>query len=254
VKAPCWLLFLVLAVIATTGRAAVDSGAAFAEANKLYEQGKFAEAAKSYDAIRASGLVSPALLFNLGNAWFKSGETGRAIATYQEAMRLTPRDPDLQANLRFARESAGTRTVEPLWRRWLRSFTLNEWVVGGAVFLWAWLGFLITSTLRPEWRSWLATWRRLALLGLVIATALTVAVLVDRFGHRVAVVIADEAVVRLGPLDDSQSHFTLRDGAEVEVLDHNGDWFQVRDVQQRIGWVKAQQVLIPDSSLADRHS
>jgi tetratricopeptide (TPR) repeat protein len=229
-------------------RAADDPIAAFNEANRLYEQGKFAEAAKAYESVRADGRVSPALLFNLGNAWFKSGETGRAIATYHEALRVTPRDPDVRANLKFARESVGARTTEAAWRGWLHSLTLNEWLALGSGALWLWLGLLTAGTLRRHWRPALAPWIRLAFAGLFVLGGLGTIAWRDRASHPFAVIIADEAVVRYGPLDESQSHYTLRDGAEVELLDRNGDWLQVRDAQRRVGWVKAQQAVMPGAT------
>jgi Flp pilus assembly protein TadD len=61
------------------------------------------EAAAAYEQILTNGAVSPALYFNLGNAHFKAGQLGRAIAAYRQAERLTPRDPDVRANLQFAR-------------------------------------------------------------------------------------------------------------------------------------------------------
>ena len=76
------------------------------------------------------------------------------------------------------------------------------------------------------------------------SVAITVAAWLDQARHPFAVVVADEAVVRYGPIDESQSSYTLRDGAEVEVLDRNGDWLQVRDSQRRTGWVKTQQVIV----------
>jgi tetratricopeptide (TPR) repeat protein len=236
---------LLLVCFALCARASGDPALAFAEANRLYEQGKFTEAAAAYEGIRASGAVSPALLFNLGNAWFKAGETGRAIAAYHEALQLSPRDPDLLANLRFARESVGARRAEPAWRRGLRSLTLNEWALLASAALWLWLGMVTVGVLRPGWRSALGVWRRLAFAALFAGVVITVAAWLDRARHPLAVVVAEEAVVRYGPIDESQSHYTLRDGAEVELLDRNGDWFQVRDAQRRTGWVKAAQVVVP---------
>lgn len=241
---PLWLLVLLLAFAPAPG-ATDDPAAAFAEANRLYEQGKFTEAVRAYESLRSSGVESAALWFNLGNAWFKSGQTGRAIAAYREAARLAPRDPDIRANLRFARESVGARATDPAWQRWLHAFTLDEWAVMTAGALWLWLGLVAAGALRSNWRAALLPWRQLALTGLVLAGTLMAAAAVNEFTRPTAVVVTPEAVVRYGPLEESQSHYTLQDGAEVEVLDRNGDWLQVRDAQRRTGWVKARQVIVP---------
>jgi len=44
---------------------------AFESANKLYGQGKFAEAASAYEQILKSGRASTAVYFNLGNAFLR---------------------------------------------------------------------------------------------------------------------------------------------------------------------------------------
>src|ERR1043166_1191409 len=68
------------------GRAHADDGqSAFEQANRLYEQARFAEAAAAYEKIIQNGRVSPALYFNLGNALFKSGRIGLAIFNYRLA-------------------------------------------------------------------------------------------------------------------------------------------------------------------------
>ncbi len=123
--------------------------AGFEAANKLYEEGKYADAAASYERLLKGGQVSAALYFNLGNAAFKSSQIGRAIAAYRQAQRLAPRDPDVRANLQFARNQVQGPTL-PVgrWQRWLNRFTLNEWTVMAAAA--AWLLFLLLALL--QWR------------------------------------------------------------------------------------------------------
>ncbi len=60
-----------------------------------------------------------------------------------------------------------------------------------------------------------------------------------QFGERIAVIKVKEAVARFGPLDDSQTSFTLRDGTEVSLIDSKDDWWQIQDGKGRTGWVKA---------------
>ncbi len=96
-----------------------DFSAAFQSANKLYEENKFAEAASAYQKLVESGKASSALFFNLGNALFKAGQIGRAIVAYREAEQLAPRDPDVRANLQFARNqpNAASEPVATLARK-----------------------------------------------------------------------------------------------------------------------------------------
>ena len=119
-------LHILLAAVATawifTGNAmAADISAEFNAANKLYAEGKFAEAAGTYEKILRFEAISPALYFNYGNAEFKSGNFGRAIAAYRQAAQLTPRDAEVRANLEFARNQVQGPTLrESRWRKLAR--------------------------------------------------------------------------------------------------------------------------------------
>jgi tetratricopeptide (TPR) repeat protein len=65
-------------------------------------QERFEEAARKYQLLVDSGIHNSELYFNLGNAYLQSGELGRAIANYERARRLDPRNQQLLANLKSA--------------------------------------------------------------------------------------------------------------------------------------------------------
>src|SRR6266513_6228167 len=148
-------IILLLCFCVSSFARAGDLSVAFEQANKLYEQGTFAEAAAGYEKIVAGGRVSPALYFNLGNALFKSGRIGRAIANFRLAEQLAPRDPDIRANLRFARNQIEGPGARPLtwWRRWTGHLTLNESTGAAAGAVWLWFALLALPQWRPAWKK-----------------------------------------------------------------------------------------------------
>ena len=247
-----------LAVVALLLMAGLGIGASGAEpatpsapaasleaANKLYEQGKFADAAAAYEALALthSLKVSPALLFNLGNAQFKAGAIGRAIVAYRSAGALSPRDPDVRANLQFARNQVEGPTLRPSsGQRWLQLLTVNEWTGLTMAAFWCCFLLLAAGELRPAWKRRLRTY---ALVSGGAAALLTVCLVLSlqSLAEPLAVVVGREAVVRNGPLDESPSAFTVHDGAELRVRDTKDDWLQVTDGQQRLGWIKRSSVL-----------
>jgi len=255
----CWMfsflsLTLLFTVLLPLSSQAALPNAAFEAANKLYEEGKFAEAAAAYENAVQSGQVSAALFFNLGNAWFRSGQIGRAIAAYCQAEQVTPRDPDLRANLQFARSQTPSPTLLPSrWQRWLGRLTLNEWTVLAAVGLWLWLLLLAVLQWRPALRPVLRTYAfLLAVLAALLCACAAAALRETRFTPT-AIVIAREATVRYGPLAESPSAFTVHDGAELRVLDQKDEWLQVSAGPRRIGWLRRDQTLLP-SDKAPRQS
>src|ERR1700744_5475613 len=98
------ILLMAMAVwISASNAMADDVSAEFDAANKLYAEGKFADAASIYEKTIQSGALSKSLYFNYGNAEFKAGHLGRAIAAYRLAEQLSPRAADVRANREFAR-------------------------------------------------------------------------------------------------------------------------------------------------------
>jgi len=232
----CTLLSLTLAL--------ADGAADFDAANKLYEQGRYREAVTAYEQLARTNPTTPALLFNLGNAHFKSGQNGRAIATYLQAQRLAPRDPDIQANLQFARAQVTGPTLRPGWlERQAAALTLNEWTLLATGPLWLLLVLLTAGQLKPELKSKLRTTTFVAALLTLLGGSALVFALMQRTGEKILVVTARETVVRHGPLEESQSAFTVNDGAELRWLDRKDDWIQVTDGTRPPGWLKSSAAL-----------
>jgi tetratricopeptide (TPR) repeat protein len=217
----------------------------FNQGNKFYEEGKYTQAAAAYEKITQAGTVSPAVYFNLGNAWLKAGQIGRAIGAYRQAEALTPRDPDIRANLQIARSQVGANNPAlpgNRWTRWIGRLTLNEWTVAAAA---AAALFFLVLTAREIWPGLkksgaaLSVVLGLACLGLGACLGLAVD---QRLIEKSSVVIVSEAVARRGPLPESQSVFTVHDGAELLVLGSDGDWLQVSDAGNHIGWLAQKEV------------
>ena len=78
------VLFLLASPLALP---AASPNAEFEQANKLYEEGKFKQAAAAYQSLIDRGAELPTIYYNLGNAWYKAGQNGRAVAAYLHAER-----------------------------------------------------------------------------------------------------------------------------------------------------------------------
>lgn len=235
---------LALLVLGVPAHAAVSTEA-FDAANKLYDAGNFPDAAGAYEKLLQSGQASSAIYFNLGNAFFRAGEMGRAIAAYRHAEQLAPRDPDIRANLQFARNQVQGSTLSlPGWQRALGKLNLNEWAWLASAAVWLCFLMLTSFQVRPMLKPLL---RNYLIVMAVVAVGLCVCLgLVwqqTRFSPS-AIVVARDAAVHQGPLDESKVAFTAHDGAELQVIDQKDSWLEVRTDPQHFGWVNGAQVLI----------
>jgi hypothetical protein len=236
---------LLLVFLCCSSSSAQVAAVSFEGANKLYEEGKFADAAAAYEKLSQSGTVSAALFYNLGNAFFKSGQIGRAIFAYCKAEQITPRDPDIRANLQFARNQVqGPTLVRTRSQRWLGKLTMNEWSLLAAGAIWVLLLLLALLQWRPALRP--------ALRGFVVVTAIVAVLLCaclaaawsETHSTRTVVVIGPEAAVHNGPFDESPTAFRLNDGAELRVMDEQHEWFQVTADGRRSGWLRKDKVAV----------
>jgi tetratricopeptide (TPR) repeat protein len=236
--------FYILALMLCAGRLlAAGVSDKFSDANQFYAEGKFAEAAKGYQAILSSGTVSPNLFFNYGDAEFKTGNLGRAIAAFRQAELLAPRDAEVRANLEFARNQVqGTTLHESRWEDCLSALTLNEWTALAAIAFWLAFALFAAIQIRPALKNPLrGVARCTAVAAILLCACLGIAAAIHS-SKQFAVVVMPDAVTRSGPFDDAQNAFAVHDGAELPVLDRHGGWVEVSDATGRTGWMLDSQV------------
>ncbi len=236
------LLLLLLGLSACAPQTA--SGAQMAGANQLYEAGQFVEAAAAYQALVDTGVADGTLYYNLGNAYFKAGDLGRAILNYRRAQLLLPRDPDVSANLQLARaqtsdllEAEDGGVLVAFVRRVLVEWTTLDEAAAIALGLWVLLcALVVVAILWPRGRQGLryvvgvvAVLLALGLLSVTIRVA-------DTRGSSPAVVVAQSVEARSGPGTDYVAEFTLHAGAEVRVLEQRENWARIALPGDLQGW------------------
>jgi tetratricopeptide (TPR) repeat protein len=107
---------------------AADPTADFSTANKLYAEGKFADAAAAYEKMLSKPACNRRRCCSTrATRNSKAGHLGRAIAAYRRAALRSPRDAELRANLAFVRNQVqGATHRESRWQNWTGALTLNE--------------------------------------------------------------------------------------------------------------------------------
>jgi tetratricopeptide (TPR) repeat protein len=223
-------------------------------ANQLYEAGQFAQAGQAYQQLADQGIADSALFYNLGNAYFKQGDYGRAVLNYRRAQRLAPRDADIQVNLALAR-SQTVDQFEVTDNGGLLTqvgdavggmFTLNELAMA-ALGAWSLLVLLLIlfSTARKG-----SGWRK-GLQYALVATTLVLAVSILALGSFLyvndsrteGVIVAAEADVTSGPGSQYVTEFTLHSGAEVRLVEKRTNWVRLAVPGGELeGWLPASAV------------
>src|SRR3978361_2157821 len=67
----------------------------FEKGNTAYAKAQYDQAIKSYLQIVNSGNQSAAVYYNLGNAYYKTGDISSALLYFEKAHKLSPGDEDI---------------------------------------------------------------------------------------------------------------------------------------------------------------
>jgi tetratricopeptide (TPR) repeat protein len=203
----------------------------------------YRESAKVLESILADGFRSGVVYYNLGNAYYRAGEYGRAILNYRKAKPYRPRDPYLSANLEQALVAAPGRLAESprpwwihvlFWTDWLSFPTKVQAVFVGTSLAAISLGLAVV--LRLPRLHWLTLGLLFGSLAIGIDTGLGYT---DIEGSRRAVITKD-TIARKGTGNSYEAAFDqpLRDGAEFTVLGETSDWTFGRFENIGDGWVR----------------
>ena len=218
----------------------------FKEANLLYRNGKYAQAAAAYeDAVKLKPVAEA--YYNLGNAYFKDKKLGLAILNYERARNLAPRDRDTRANLAYANHLIEYKIEDK--RNWyfrktaqlLSYVTFSEcWVLALGAYLIFIAGFLISFLRRKPFAF--GTSGVLAVVFVLFCSFPLILKYGESGAVRHGVVTDAQAEVRYGPTNSDRIAFRLVEGLEISINDQKQDWYRIQLNDGRSGWVPASQV------------
>lgn len=221
------ILFLAFCAWVTIGR-----GAGFDQGNDFYAAGKFAEAARAYEAQASQGAYSANLFYNLANADFRLGRRGKAILNYRRALLLDPSHAEAASNLAFIRGGEIPASADSA--AWTWAAAAGGWVAVAA---------LVFGRRRP------LGWTLGAVGALTCAGGLAAIVYGtdDAANATTAVVLEDKTRTFYAPADSAAVVTTLPAGHEVRILADRGAWLYTRLPDGTRAWAPAAGVerLIP---------
>jgi len=210
------------------------------EAKDLY-----GKAAMRFERLATDGGIHGGeLYYNIGNAYFRMNDLGRAILNYRLAEQYTPGDPNLIQNLEYARSRRmdkietrqQTKMLETVffWHYDLPRGTRR--LIFACCFAAFWIGMSVRLFLRKAAPRWALVC--LAILAVSFLTSLAVdAVTLSRSAP--GVILADEVVARKGDGESYEPAFkeSLHAGTEFALVENRSDWLQVELADGRQCWL-----------------
>ncbi len=232
-----------------------DNAALWDEANTAYINADYRRALELYHAIESRSVASAKLYYNMGNAYFKDGKTGRAILYYNKALRLDPGDEDIRYNLGVANSYTKDhiQTVPELFAtRWIRSVRQavsgNTWAVLSIVFfaamMFAVMIYLLVQSLLFRKAGFFAAVASLLLFAITTSFAISER---RRSTTPTEAIVMNAAVsVKASPDKTSTDMFVLHEGTKVRVGNRMSDWIEITIADGKKGWIETRAIEMID--------
>ncbi|MCP4624164.1 MAG: hypothetical protein GY850_11595 [bacterium] len=241
-KLPVFILLLCFSAGSCFAADTPSAEELYFSANRAFKEDRYQEAIDGYLQLIGSGYVNGHLYYNLGNAYLRSGQLGRAILNYKRAQILIPRDADLNFNLRYALDQAQD-AISPDQNYlkqaffWLEDITLRELMWGFAGLNILFWGILFLRLLvRPEWTYYVF----IVLLIFWLVGGASLGVKWHQFKSDLrAVILAVEVDVLAGPDSNDTVLFKLHEGTTIQRIRIEDDWSLIRLSDSKRGWVES---------------
>jgi len=224
-------------VVTSPGLAQTDAD--FTKANEEFAQGHFKEAIAGYEALVSAGQWNPNLFYNLGNAYFRTKDFGRAILNYERALALDRHHPEAKANLQIARDEARALELQPSrLERYLQVASANQYSVVAAVAFWLMI-FAFAAMIFARRRSAALALSVCCLFVSAFAAWAIYVLECGNEGRALAIIIGKDVRARLATADTANSVLALPPGSEIKILSTRGDWIYAALPSDLRGWVPA---------------
>lgn len=216
------------------------------KANELYTKEQFKQSIDVYNQILMTNMESPEVYFNLGNAYYKTGQYTQAILNYERAKLLAPDDEDINFNLQVANQKV-VDSIQELpgifvvrwWNSLVNSQTTDGWailsILSFVVFL-TMLGFYFFAKTSEVKR--ITFWSGCFLIVFTIFSWSSAAKQKSRLvNHSEAIVMQPTVTVKSSPSETGTNLFVVHEGLKVKITDKLGDWVEIKLADGNKGWL-----------------
>lgn len=242
---------LILLVFSLVNLYADEKGELWTKANDAYSMGQYETALNDYIEIEKNGYHSYRLYYNMGNAWYKTGNMGKAILYYEKALKLNPAGEDALNNLQIAKlQTLDKIDVLPefivsTWIKDIRNLmSSNGWgytAVGlFAVVCILLLLFKFAPTTGGRKLSFVLAC--VVFLFFIFAVLFAFSLRAKAKSEDNAVVMVPVSNVKSAPNSTGNNLFILHEGSKVEILEQAGKWCRIEISDGRQGWLEGKDI------------
>jgi tetratricopeptide (TPR) repeat protein len=221
------------------------------QANEAYQFTHFEDAIELYTQVVELQYESAALYYNLGNAYFKTGDNARALLWLERANRLDPNNEDIIHNINFVQQKLIDKIelmpeffIVKLWNQCSGFFTGNQWamfsIIASAILV---LCLLFVLLIRVQWvRSSFIFVAILALLFTICSIIFAKKESERHINYPKGIIMSHVVHVKSTPNEKGSDLFVIHLGLKVGITDQLNEWVEIRLPNGEKGWILASQM------------
>lgn len=233
------------------------------QADSAYAADNFKEAVELYKKAMAEHGTSAALYYNLGNAYYRTGDMGKAVICYERALRLDPTDVKAKTNLEFVNSKLVDKPGE---RGTFINVAADTFANKAKSNTWAWLAFALFALFIGGAALYFfgneVKWRKLGFFGgicLLILSVITVVFAVKSHNiatsREYAVITAPSTILSTAPRapkNRNEEAMLLHQGTKLSINDSIASrtdsatvmWYDVNVDNEHRAWISSNDVEI----------
>lgn len=240
-----FLLLLCLVWISSV-HGQTSTEAFFEKANTDYQNGLLDQAIDGYNQILDLGIVNADVYYNLGCAYLKNDQLGKAILYLERAVELKPFNRDFKHNLNIAHDlkEDDFSIIQGFFLiRWLENLanlmSSNAWAILSILLLIIAVFFIL---------SWLflkniGLKKPMFIAGLTGFCLFICVFFLGRWKkslenqNPLAIILQPEIPMLIAPDSLSKEVLTIHEGLKVKIIDQIGDWYKIELSNKEVGWI-----------------
>ena len=212
-----------------------------------YRNNQYELAIQEFEIILNNNWDSPELYYNLGNAYYRNGNTSGSVWAYESCLRLSPTYTDAEYNLKLANLKVKDRVDlpnPPIYLKWYMGikehFTPSVWI-NVTLFILLLLSLVVTVS------------RILSVVSLnyisgifstlfFISLFFTLHSIWTENSVNQGIIYYSAAEARSEPNTFSAQLFTVHEGLKVSVNQTSENWVEIELMDGKTGWIENHQI------------
>lgn len=220
----------------------------YESAGNAYRKGDFAKAIQNYELIISDlKFISPELLLNLGNAYYRQQDYPNAMLNYERALKNRPGYGLAEYNIKLLKLKLKDK-IEPIpdffitrWLQNIRNFPgMNVWLLFFFLFLFS-CSFGAIIYLKSSQVSTRKTGFYSSLISLPFATVcflMAYSLHSEMKNTNSGIIFSKNVSVKNSPVNNAIGLFIIHEGTKVKIQDRLGSWIKISTEDGNDGWIQ----------------